>query len=308
MGKAARAKATSGVTGTGTGTARSRPGRARLKAADLRAAQRRTQVRRRLLAAGAGVAVVVVFVAALVGVSLSHSGAAAASPQAPQTNAQVAAKLASVPAATFNSVGTGTATGLKTLSGVPELTANGHPEILYVGGEFCPFCAAERWALSAALSRFGTLSGLHFIHSSPTDGDIPTLSFYKSGYSSKYLSFAPVEWYGEADDASTPFGHVYLQQPTSQEAALFARYANGSLPFVDIANRYLLPQAQYSPEDLSGLSWAQIATAMQNPSSQVARDIDGAANTLTAAICKVTNGQPGGVCMSAGVKAAAGSL
>jgi hypothetical protein len=260
------------------------------------------------MAAGAGVAVVVVFVAALVGVSLSHSSAAAASPQAPKTDAQVAAKVASVPAAAFNSVGAGSATGLKALSGAPELTANGHPEILYVGGEFCPFCAAERWALAAALSRFGTLSGLHFIHSSPTDGDIPTLSFYKSGYSSKYLSFVPVEWYGEADDPSTPFGHVYLQQPTAQEAALFDRYANGSLPFVDIANRYLLPEAQYSPEDLSGLSWAQIAAAMQDPSSQVARDIDGAANSLTAAICKVTNGQPGGVCMSAGVKAAAGSL
>ena len=308
MGRAARSKSTSGAAKTGTKTARSRAESARLKAADLRAAQRRTQVRRRLLAAGGGVAVVLVFVAALVGVSLSHSGAAAASPQARTTDAAVAAKVASVPAATFNSVGTGTATGLKTLSGVPELTANGHPEILYVGGEFCPFCAAERWALSAALSRFGTLSGLHFIHSSPTDGDIPTLSFYKSGYSSKYLSFTPVEWYGEADDASTPFGHVYLQQPTAQQAALFNRYANGSLPFVDIANRYLLPEAQYSPEDLSGLTWAQIATAMHDPSSQVARDIDGAANTLTAAICKVTNGQPGGVCMSAGVKAAAGSL
>ena len=306
MGKVARAKAKSGV--TATRSARSRRGSGRLKAADVRAAQRRTQVRRRLLAAGAGVAVVVVFVAVLVGVSLSHSGAAAASPQAPKTDAQVAAQLASVPAATFDSVGTGTATGLKALSGAPGLTADGKPEILYVGGEFCPFCAAERWALAAALSRFGTLSGLHFIHSSPTDGDIPTLSFYKSGYSSKYLGFASVEWYGEADDASTPFGHVYLQQPTAQEAALFNRYANGSLPFVDIANRYLLPQAQYSPQDLSGLTWAQIAKAMQDPSSQVARDIDGAANTLTAAICKVTNGQPGGVCTSTGVKAAAGSL
>ena len=304
MGRAARAKATSGATGT-KAAAPFRPASARLKAANVRAAQRRTQVRRRLLAAGAGVAIVVVFVAALVGVSLAHSGAAAVAPQPPKTDAQVAAKLAGVPSAAFDSVGAGTATGLKAISGAPELTANGRPEILYVGGEFCPFCAAERWALAAALSRFGTLSGLHFIHSSPTDGDIPTLSFYKSGYSSEYLSFAPVEWYGEADDASTPFGHVYLQQPTAQEAALFDRYANGSLPFVDIGNRYLA-EAQYSPEDLSGLSWAQIAADMQDPSSPVARDIDGAANTLTAAICTVDGGRPGAVCTSAAVKAAAG--
>jgi hypothetical protein len=112
---------------------------------------------------------------------------------------------------------------------------------------------------------------------------------------------------GEADDPSTPFGHVYLQQPTAQEAALFARYANGSIPFLDIANRYLLPQTQYSPEDLSGLTWAQIAAAMQDPSSHVATDIDGAANTLTAAMCTLTHGQPGNVCTSAGVKAAAAS-
>jgi Domain of unknown function (DUF929) len=305
VGRAARAK-----TAPGTGAGRSQPG-ARLRVADLRAAQRRTQVRRRLLAAGGGVAVVVVFVAVLVGIRLSHSAtpaSAAAKPQAPTAIASVAGKLADVPAATFNSVGAGTATGLTAISGAPALTADGKPEILYIGGEFCPFCAAERWALAAALSRFGTLSGLHFIHSSPTDGDIPTLSFYKSGYSSKYLAFAPVEWYGEADDPSTPFGHVYLQQPTAQEEALFDRYAKESLPFVDIGNRYIVPEAQYNPGDLSGLSWAQIAADMQDPSSPVARDIDGAANSLTAAICKVTNGQPGGVCTSAGVKAAAGSL
>jgi hypothetical protein len=57
----------------------------------------------------------------------------------------------------------------------------------------------------------------------------------------------PVEWYGEATDAGTPFGHVYLQQPTAQQRALFARYGGGSIPFVDIGNRYFLRQAQYVP-------------------------------------------------------------
>jgi hypothetical protein len=47
---------------------------------------------------------------------------------------------------------------------------------------------------------------------------------------------------------------------------------------------------------------------MHDPSSAVARDIDGAANIITAAICSLTNGQPGGVCHSAGVEAAAGSI
>jgi thiol-disulfide isomerase/thioredoxin len=299
MAKASRA--------TAGGRDRAQPASARQKlAASNAAAQQRAQVRRRLLIAGASVAIVLVFVVALIVVKLNQSGAPVA-PQAAQTDPRVAAEVSSVPAATFNAVASGTATGLKPLSGVSELTADGKPEVLYMGGEFCPFCAAERWALAAALSRFGTLSGVSFIHSSPTDGDIPTLSFYKSSYTSKYLTFTPVEWFGEADDPSTPFGHVYLQQPTAQEAALFARYANGSIPFVDIANRYVLPQTQYSPDDISGLTWAQIATAMQDPSSHVATDIDGAANTLTAAMCTLTHGQPGGVCTSAGVKAAEGS-
>jgi hypothetical protein len=47
---------------------------------------------------------------------------------------------------------------------------------------------------------------------------------------------------------------------------------------------------------------------MHDPSSAIAKDIDGAANIITAAICSLTHGQPAGVCQSAGVRAAAGSI
>jgi hypothetical protein len=59
---------------------------------------------------------------------------------------------------------------------------------------------------------------------------------------------------------------------------------------------------------LAGLSWAQVAAAIHNSSSSVGKDIDGAANMITAAICKVINGQPGNVCTSAGVTAANRSI
>jgi hypothetical protein len=266
----------------------------------------------RLLIAGAGTALVVVLVVVLAVVRPGSSAASAAG--APTGTAAQAAAVAqevtSVPASVFNTVGAGTATGLTATSGQPLLTSGGKPEVLYMGGEFCPYCAAERWALTAALSRFGTFTGLSLIHSSPADvyPSTPTLSFYKSGYTSKYVTFTPVEWLGEADNASAPFGHVVLQNPTPQQAALFATYGNNSIPFVDIANQYLVPQAQYLPSALHGMTWSQVAAAMRTPSSPVARDIDGAANALTAAICKVTNGQPGSVCSSPGVTAAAGSL
>jgi hypothetical protein len=39
---------------------------------------------------------------------------------------------------------------------------------------------------------------------------------------------------------------------------------------------------------------------MRDPASPVGKDIDGAANMITAAICKLTHGQPGNVCTSPG--------
>ena len=45
---------------------------------------------------------------------------------------------------------------LTATTGQPALTSGGKPEILYVGAEYCPYCAAERWAMVVALSRFGT--------------------------------------------------------------------------------------------------------------------------------------------------------
>jgi len=282
----------------------------REKVAARRAAERRAEMRRRLLVVGGSVGLVLAVVATLLVAKLTRPPAPSAPPADAQTTAQVQQQVTSVPAATFNAVGSGTATGLAAITGQPALTVDGKPEVLYIGGEYCPFCAAERWALAAALSRFGSLSGLSLIHSSPTDvyANTHTLSFAHASYTSKYVAFVPVEWYGEASDPSTPFGHVYLQQLTEQEQGLFARYGSNSIPFVDIGNRYILPQVQYIPSALAGLTWSQIAAAMHDPSSTVAKDIDGAANIITAAICSLTNGQPAAVCHSAGVKAAEGSI
>jgi uncharacterized protein DUF929 len=281
---------------------------ARQKIAAQQAAARRAENRRKLLIAGGSIAVVLALVVALIVAKLAQSPAQASAAVAVADPA-VARQLTTVPEATFDKVGTGRAAGLKATTGRPELMAGGKPELLYMGGQYCPYCAAERWAVAAAVSRFGTLSGLHFIHSSPTDvyPSTPTLSFDGARYTSKYLAFVPVEWYGEKTDPHTPFGHVYLQHPTAQQQAVFARYSGGSFPFVDIGNKYLVQGAQYLPADLASLSWAQVAAAMRDPSSTVAKDIDGAANILTAAICKLTHGQPGGVCTSAGVTAASRS-
>jgi len=54
------------------------------------------------------------------------------------------------------------------VSGTP-LTSSGKPEALYIGAEFCPYCALQQWRLGVALSRFGAFSKLRTVHSSSID-------------------------------------------------------------------------------------------------------------------------------------------
>ncbi len=284
---------------------------ARQRIAAQQAAARRAEARRRLyLTGGAIVVVIAVVVGIIVGKSLSgHT-----SPTAPATTAEVTAvnrQITSVPASTLNTVGAGSGvSSFQLIQGSPaKLTgSDGKPEMLYVGAEWCPYCAAERWAMVVALSRFGTFSRLSLIHSSSTDvyPNTPTLTFYKSTYTSKYLDFESREWY--TVDKKT------LQAPTGNDLSLFTKYDAppyvtaqyaGSFPFIDVGNKYVDIGAQYVPSTLAGLTWSQVATDMKNPSSKVAKAIDGTANSITAAICKVVPNAPKSVCTSAAVKAGA---
>ncbi len=288
---------------------------ARERIAAQQAAARRAESRRRLLLASGSVVAVLAIVAVIIIIkNLGSSPQAAASSGGAQ--ASVTSQITTVPASTLNTVGAGTAAKLITTKGQPALTSGGKPEMLYEGAEWCPYCAAERWAMVVALSRFGTFSNLSYIHSSSTDvyPNTPTLSFYKSSYTSPYLNFAPVELFGLHKLSSGNYDT--LQKPTASQAAAMAKYdappyitsRNEPFPFVDIGNQYLASGSQYLPSDLAGLTWAQVAADIRDPSSTVGKDIGGSANTITAAICKITNNAPAAVCNSAGVKAAAGSL
>jgi hypothetical protein len=222
---------------------------------------------------------------------------------------QVVAAL-SVPAATLDAVGSPSGDVLPTRIGNGSVLegANGKPLITYVGAEYCPFCAAERWALAVALSRFGTFSNLSGTHSSDSD-EFPgtqTLSFYGSSYSSPYVDFQPVE---EATNQPAGAGYQTLQAPTAAQSALVAKYdPQGSIPFLDIANRYLITGSSFSPQVLQGLSRSQIAADLSDSGSAVAQAIDGTANDITAAIASVTGNQPSSVGSSATIAAIAQKL
>jgi thiol-disulfide isomerase/thioredoxin len=294
---------------------RNRKQSARERIAAQQAAARRAENRRRGFIAGGAVVLVVAIVAVFVVVKSVKSPATATAAAAATQPASVVNEIGSVPTTTLASVGTGTTYpgAVQTIKGNPALlTKNSKPEIVYVGAEYCPYCAAERWALTAALSKFGTFKNLSFIHSSSTDVDpsTPTLTFYKSSYTSKYVDF-------DTTEAQT-ITHANLQKLTPLDTQVMGKYDappyvpssadDGSFPFVDFANKYVIDGASYDPGVLKGLTWAQVAGALKDPSSPVAKSVDGATNLITAAICKATGGQPGSVCTSAGVTKAAGSI
>lgn len=302
-----------GISGAMGRASRAKSGGSRQqRIAATRAAERRKRVRNRLLlSSGAVVAViiiVVVLVVVKVGGSPSTSSGASNGPTGAKL-AKVVSQVTTVPTSTLDAVGAGSGVTGKpvAIKGAP-LTKDGKPEVVYVGAEYCPYCAAERWAAIVALSRFGTFSNLHTIHSSTTDhpSDIPTFTFYKSTYTSKYLTFTPVEEY-----TNIPQGSFYkpLQTPTAAEQALVTKYdappyvpgvtpGEGPIPFYDFGNKYIISGASYDAGILKGKSWEQIASSLKNPSSSTAKTVDGTANYLTAAICSATGNKPASACTS----------
>jgi hypothetical protein len=214
--------------------------------------------------------------------------------------------VTSVGSSTFASVGTGevpnpfTATGVSSsFPKVPILRdSSGKPIFLYVGAEYCPYCAAERWAMVVALSRFGTFSNLHTISSSSTDvyPNTPTFTFYKSTFTSPYIDFQPVE---VQDRGGNP-----LETMSTAQSLLFNKYnTSQSYPFLDFGNQYIAIGASYQNNVLTDQDWQSIAQLLNNPNSPVTQSIVGTANYMTAAICQITGNKPANVCAAAPIPA-----
>jgi len=273
--------------------------RARERIAAERAARKRAEARRRFLVAGGAITAVLAVVVALVAVKLTASPAhrTASESMAPAT---IVRQVTSVPAAALAQVSPGQAVTLleKVKKPGPLLTIGGKPAVVFVSEESCPFCAAERWALTVALSHFGTWSQLGITKSSATDiyPNTATLSFRAARYRSADLTLNTTEL---TDNVGRP-----LQSQTALDARLIASYdvppyvnsvdQSGAVPFLDIGNQYILAGAQYDPQVLAGLSAAQIAGQLGTPSSPVAQAIDGAAKVVIAAIDQVLHADTGG--------------
>ena len=304
----------------------------RARIAAQREAQRRAEQRKRIYLAGGSILVVAIVVIALVLVKLNSGGGAPAASSNGPTGAALTTltkQVTGVPTSVTDQVADGgvdkslfistptsaavsqvSATGnsyFATVTGTP-LTSDGKPELLYLGAEYCPFCAAQRWAMVNALSRFGTFTGLTTTHSSSTDSypNTPTWTFYKSTYKSDYIAFSSIEETTnerQGNSSSTSVPYQTLQTPTAAQNTLAQTYDpgtgnGGAIPFIDIGNKYVQVGnlSPLSPSLLAGKSWSQVAAAMNDPTSSLGKAEIGNANYMTAALCKLTGNKPATAC------------
>jgi uncharacterized protein DUF929 len=299
----------------------SKRGRMARQRSERAAAERRRQQqrqRRRLLTAAAAVGTVLMLVAVMVVVkAVSGSGPAVPAAVTTALPAEVLRDLTGVPATVFDGVGAGTVDQVpRLLAGQPALTRSGRPLIVYIGAEYCPFCAAQRWGIVVALSRFGTFAGLRESRSATDDvfPGTPTVTFHGSTYTSAYLTFDAVETHSNIRSGD---GYSPLEPLTAQQRRILDTYdrppyvpadSAGAIPFVDFGNRYLMNGSSFSPNLLAGRTVPEIASVLSNPDDPLARAIIGSANAYTTVFCGLTGGQPAAVCGSAGAAAYQGHL
>jgi thiol-disulfide isomerase/thioredoxin len=175
----------------------------------------------------------------------------------------------------------------------PPINKTGKPTVFYLGAEYCPFCATERWAIITALSQFGTFKNLTSITSDNNSGEtyrkVPTFSFYKSDYTSKYLTFDAVE--------TETVNSTKLQTPTAAQNKLLTKYdSQESIPFVYFNGKATIIGAEYDPSLLLKGSFLDDVKSIAGGTSSLSTAVYWNAGVIVSHLCSMTNGQPGNVC------------
>jgi len=183
--------------------------------------------------------------------------------------------VASPPIGAFNHVG-------------PPLYAGSKPELLFIGAQYCPHCAGERWAIVKALNLFGTFSNM--TSSANDDGTIPTFDLHHATYRSQYVTFV----HRDVEDRT----HQPLDTLSSEEQSLFGRYdPSGGIPLVLVGGYGLLGDG-YDLSLIAGKSFGTVQHALQqgDSSSSFVPAINAEANSITAFICHTDRMRPHSVC------------
>ena len=167
----------------------------------------------------------------------------------------------------------------------PLLKNNKHLIFFLVVG-YCPFCAAERWAIVESLKKFGTWNNLKMDKSAESEEkyvNIPTFNFSKATYDSKELEFRGVEI------ADRYFEN--LQDLTDYDKELLENYnPDQIIPFLLIDGQFMQIGSGIKPEKLQNMEHEQILREINNEqSSDIGNMIKTEIDNITTLVCKSLN-------------------
>jgi len=186
----------------------------------------------------------------------------------------------------------------------PLKRPGGKSLVFFMGAGFCPFCAAERWAIVNALGNFGRWEGL--VETASADHDekylnIPTVSFARAKYESDHVEFVGRE---TADRNFEP-----LQELGERDYEILDTFnPDQIIPFLLIDGQFMQVGTGYSPQILEGMDHAQVRAELANPASPMGRAMKAEIDNITALICKSIGGGKTGVCNSDNIKTLVGKI
>ena len=169
----------------------------------------------------------------------------------------------------------------------PMWSSNGAPVFFYYGSVACPYCSASSWAMTYALSKFGTYTGWTYGHSAigDTPSNVPEVIMSGSSLQSRWVALDVVE--------STIDDHVVAPSTSSCiEQAYVSAYGGPGIPFVVLGGQYFHTGTLVDPSSFVGVSPAVVQQQVSNQSGNYWDLIQGQAYYMMAFIVHLNGGQP----------------
>jgi thiol-disulfide isomerase/thioredoxin len=167
--------------------------------------------------------------------------------------------------------------------------------VFFMGAEYCPYCAAERWAIVRALQKFGQWSGLNQTMSAARDEqllNLPTYDFTEATYTSTHIEFVSRE---TKDREFKP-----LQKLLKAEEKLLHKYnSKKEIPFLLIGGRFMQIGSGFTPKIFIGHTFRQTETELKKAESEIRKTIDEEASCIAALLC--VSGLPPELCKETGL-------
>jgi hypothetical protein len=158
---------------------------------------------------------------------------------------------------------------------------NGKLLVFFMGAEYDPFSAAERWAVVRALQKFGQWNGLKQTMSAARDEpflNLPTYDFTEATYTSAHIEFVAREL---KDREFKP-----LQKLLKTEEKFVRKFnPEKEIPYLLVGGRFMQIGAGFTPKIFIGHTFRQTETELKKIESDIRKTIDAEGNIIAALLC-----------------------